>query len=175
MKIEKKSINLIIPYINNARKHDEKQLKKIAASINEFGFNNPILIDKNNVVIAGHGRLDAAKLLGLEEVPVICIDHLTEAQKKAFILADNRIAQDASWDSAILINELELLKEMDFDIELTGFSDKDLGINDLQEEEEKNISDKTEYIIIVNCSYEKEQENLYQELTGRGFDCKLMM
>lgn len=122
MKITNKNIAVLIPYANNAKKHPEEQVSKIAASIKEFGFNNPILIDKDNGVIAGHGRLLAAKKLGLEEVPTICLDHLTEAQKKAYILADNRLGEiHTEWDMGLVNLELENLLELDFDIDLTGF------------------------------------------------------
>jgi hypothetical protein len=120
--IELKPPGELIPYVNNAKKHGKEQIKKIAASIKEFGFNNPILIDANNGVIAGHGRLEASQLLGLKEVPTICLDHLSDAQRKAYILADNRLGEvDTEWDMELVNMELEALKDMDFDIELTGF------------------------------------------------------
>jgi DNA modification methylase len=114
MIITAKPIDSLIPYANNARKHDENQIKQIASSIKEFGFNNPVLIDKDNGIIAGHGRVLAAQRLGWTEVPTIALEHLTETQKKAFILADNRIAMNSSWDNEILAIELEALNgEMD--------------------------------------------------------------
>jgi DNA modification methylase len=114
MIITAKPIDSLIPYANNARKHDENQIKQIASSIKEFGFNNPVLIDKDNGIIAGHGRVLAAQRLGWTEVPTIALEHLTETQKKAFILADNRIAMNSSWDNELLAIELEALNgEMD--------------------------------------------------------------
>ena len=109
------------PYARNARTHSHKQVRKIARSIERFGFLNPILVDGNNTVLCGHGRLEAAKLLGLEEVPTFLADHLTEAEKKVYIIADNRIAADSGWDREILALELETLVEMDFEVEFTGF------------------------------------------------------
>ncbi len=114
----------LIPYINNAKIHESEQVDQIAASIKEFGFNNPILLDGDNGVIAGHGRLQAAQKLKLEQVPVIELGHLTGPQKKAYILADNRLAEvNTSWDFDLVSAELDALKLDDFDIELTGFDD----------------------------------------------------
>jgi DNA modification methylase len=111
------------PYKNNARKHNDAQLEKIAASIKTFGFNNPILIDKEDVIIAGHGRWEAAKRIGLREVPTLCLDHLSEKEVRAYILADNKLAELAGWDNDILAIELQYLTTLDleFDIEITGF------------------------------------------------------
>ncbi len=122
MQIEQRAIESLIPYINNSRLHSEDQVSQIAASIREFGFNNPILVDGGNGIIAGHGRLMAARKLNMSEVPVIELSHLSEAQKKAYVIADNKIALNASWDESLLALELNELKDMDFDIGLTGFS-----------------------------------------------------
>ena len=115
------------PYERNARTHSTEQVAKIAASIAEFGFTNPILVDSDDGIIAGHGRLMAAKELGLAEVPVIVLDHLTDAQRRAYILADNRLAELAGWDDSLLLAELQDLQADGFDIGLTGFSDDDLA------------------------------------------------
>lgn len=111
------------PYANNARQHSKRQIQQIAESIRTFGFTNPVLIDGSETVIAGHGRVEAAKSLGLSEIPTIRIEHLTEAQKKAYILADNRLAEKAGWDRNILSIELQHLMtlETEFDITVTGF------------------------------------------------------
>lgn len=111
----------LVPYKNNARTHSAEQVEKIADSIREFGFINPVLVDADNGIIAGHGRVEAAKLIGMTEVPTLLIDHLTETQKRAYIIADNRLAEDAGWDDEILRMELIELDSMDFNIELTGF------------------------------------------------------
>lgn len=121
------SISKLIPYINNARTHSEEQIKKLRASLREFGFINPIIIDSEYNIIAGHGRARAAKEEGITEVPCVLVDYLTEAQKKAYILADNRMAMDAGWDEEILKVELEALEGEAFDLSLTGFDDKELA------------------------------------------------
>jgi len=120
---ELKLINIdeLIPYANNARTHSKDQINKLRSSLREFGFINPILIDKDYNIIAGHGRVMAAREEGIKEVPCVLVEHLTDAQKKAYILADNRLAMDAGWDDEMLVLELENLKELDFDMDLTGF------------------------------------------------------
>jgi len=124
--IETRSLDRLIPYVRNARTHSEDQVAQIAASIAEFGFTNPILIGADDVVIAGHGRLLAAKLLGLSEVPVIVLGHLSDAQRRALVIADNRIAENAGWDEAMLRAELAALREDEFDLDVLGFGDAEL-------------------------------------------------
>lgn len=121
------STEKLIPYVNNSRTHKPEQINKLRASLREYGFINPVLIDRNYNVIAGHGRLQAAKAEGIEEVPCVYVDHLTEAQRKAYVIADNRMAEDAGWDEDMLRAELEALQEMDFDVALTGFDTKELA------------------------------------------------
>ena len=121
MEIINKPIDLLIPYAKNARVHDDAQIAQIAGSIKEFGFNNPILIDKDNGIIAGHGRVMAARKLGLTEVPTILLDHLNETQRKAYILADNRIAINSTWDNEMLSLELSDIKD-DISLAMLGFS-----------------------------------------------------
>lgn len=116
----------LIPYANNARTHSDEQVTQIASSIKEFGFTNPVLIDSDNGIIAGHGRIQAALKLDMVEVPTICLENLTKPQIKAYILADNRLAENAGWDLDLVSIELQELKDLDFDIELTGFSDIDI-------------------------------------------------
>ena len=113
--------NRLIPYVNNAKQHNENQITKIAASIREFGFLSPCVIDSNYNVIAGHGRIMAAKKLGLKTVPVVFAEGLTDAQRKAYILADNRLGELADWDMDLVTSELEMLLENDFDLDLTWF------------------------------------------------------
>lgn len=120
-----KELNSLIPYINNARTHDDAQVTQIASSIKEFGFNNPILIDKDGGIIAGHGRLMAAKKLGLLEVPTIMLGHLSDIQRKAYILADNRIALNSGWDNELLALELQDL-DSEIDLSLLGFNADEL-------------------------------------------------
>lgn len=139
-KLEWRQIADLIPYARNARTHSDEQVAQIAASIKEFGWTNPILVDGENGIIAGHGRLAAARKLGNTEVPVIELTGLSEAQKRAYILADNKLALNAGWDTDMLIEELKELKEMDFDLELTGFSDKE--ISDFLVEEVEGLTDE---------------------------------
>lgn len=120
-------VNKLIPYVNNARTHSSEQINKIRSSMREFGFINPIIIDDDFNVIAGHGRLEAAKLEGLREVPCVFAEYLTDAQKKAYILADNRMALDAGWDENLLKVEIEALQAEAFDVSLTGFDDEEIA------------------------------------------------
>ena len=120
--IEPRGIGDLRPYARNARTHSKKQIQQIARSIERFGFTNPVLIGDDNVIIAGHGRVEAAKLLGWDSVPVIRLSHLNEAQRRAYILADNKLALNARWDREILALELQGLIDIDFDVEITGFS-----------------------------------------------------
>ena len=137
-------IDRLVPYVNNARTHSADQIMKLRSSLREFGFINPVIIDRDYGVIAGHGRLMAAKEEGFTEVPCVLVDHLTEAQKKAYILADNRYAQDAGWDEEMLRVEIEALQGMDFDVALTGFEDTeiaDLFAKDEDEVQEDDFDD----------------------------------
>lgn len=133
-KIEQWPTGKLLPYARNARTHSEDQVAQIAASIVEFGFTNPILAGSDGIIVAGHGRLTAAQKLGLEVVPVVVLDHLTPTQRRALIIADNRIAENAGWDDAMLRVELDALRDDDFDLSLTGF-DAD-ALADLFEGEE---------------------------------------
>ena len=120
------AIDKLIPYARNSRTHSDEQVAQVAASIAEFGFVNPALVGADGVLIAGHARLAAARKLGMTEVPVIVLDHLTPTQRRALVLADNRLALNAGWDEEMLRVELESLKEEDFDLDLVGFSDEEL-------------------------------------------------
>ncbi len=131
IKVVKMRVEDLIPYARNARTHNDEQITQIAASIREFGFMNPVLIDGQNNIIAGHGRVLAARKLGLKEVPCVIHDHLTETQRKAYILADNKLALNAGWDDEVLRIELQELGDMGFDVELTGFTEMDLSSCDL--------------------------------------------
>ena len=126
-KMELVDINKLIPYVNNARTHSPEQVKKLQSSLREFGFINPVIIDDKFNIVAGHGRILAAQAEGIKEVPCVYVDYLTEAQKKAYIIADNRMAMDAGWDEEMLKVELEALQGMDFDLAMTGFDEKELA------------------------------------------------
>jgi hypothetical protein len=121
LKIEYVATDDLIPYVNNSRTHSESQIKQIAASIREFGFTNPILIDEGGSVIAGHGRLVAAELLELDEVPTITLEGLTDAQRKAYVIADNKLALNSGWDDELLKIEIETLKNLEFDVSILGW------------------------------------------------------
>lgn len=166
-----KNIDELLPYINNARTHDEMQINQIASSIKEFGFNSPIAIDNDNVILCGHGRLLGAKKLGLKEVPTVCLSHLTPQEKKAYILADNKIALNSGWDFDLLKLEFEDLKSVDFDLELTGFNTEEIE-NILNSEDEDSEDEETsddldlnfldgfseKYNIVIECENQEEAE-----------------
>ena len=156
--IEYKKTGELIPYINNSRTHSEKQVQQVAASIKEFGFTNPILIDEKNGIIAGHGRLMAAQLLGLDEVPTITLEGLTEAQRKAYVIADNQLAMNSGWDLDILKVEVDRLTELDFNMDLLGFDEGVLA--ELINTMEPNFDPATE-----------EEQGQLDELDPKYIDC----
>ena len=140
MRIEQRPVAGLIPYVNNSRKHSDEQVAQIAASIKEFGWTNPILVDGANGIIAGHGRLMAARKLGMEAVPVIELAHLSEPQRKALIIADNKLAMNAEWDNDLLMLELGELLEGGFNLDLLGFGKDELDalLSPVDEENEEN-------------------------------------
>jgi site-specific DNA-methyltransferase (adenine-specific) len=140
MKIEEVAVNKLIPYAKNSRTHSDQQVAQIAASIKEFGFRNPILVDKFTL-IAGHGRLLAAQKLGLDKVPTIDCSDMTESQKKAYVIADNKLAMNAGWDTAMLTIEMQELQEEGFDLDLLGFDDKELNAL-LEPETKEGLTDE---------------------------------
>jgi ParB-like chromosome segregation protein Spo0J len=137
-KIEQWPTTKLLPYARNARTHSDDQVMQIAASIAEFGFTNPILAGADGVIVAGHGRLAAANKLGLSMVPVVVLEHLSATQRRALVIADNRIAENAGWDDAMLRVELEALQDDDFDLSITGFDIDDLA--DLHGDEDSDGS-----------------------------------
>ena len=169
-----KSIADLIPYANNARTHSDAQVAQIAASIKEFGFTNPILIDGKSGIIAGHGRLMAARKLGMDTVPCIELSHLTEAQKKALIIADNQISLNSSWDINTLRVEIERLVELDFDIEIIGFDDlftnlldpKEIELGLTPEEKLENYLDGDTKIL--RLAYNQEELTIMVEMLDKG-------
>lgn len=164
----------LIPYARNARMHSEKQINQIASSIKEFGFINPVIIDKDNGIIAGHGRVMAANKLKLEQCPCLRVEHLSETQKKAYILADNRLAETSSWDEELLKIELEELKEMNFDFNTIGFDEFkfDEFIPNIREPSESN-SENANYKLIVIFDSEDEMQMLFDELNTREYKIKV--
>tara|TARA_R110000782_G_scaffold55759_2_gene117264 strand:- start:565 stop:1080 length:516 start_codon:yes stop_codon:yes gene_type:complete len=152
MKIINISTEKLTPYINNSRTHNDEQIEQIANSIREFGFTNPVLIDENNEVLAGHGRLKAAEFLELKSIPSIQITGLTEQQKKAYVIADNKLALNAVWDDEMLQKELSDLFAQDFDLSLLGWSENEITSfvgNSLE-----NIIDEKDYIGAEEIEFE---------------------
>lgn len=127
-KLERAPLRALKPYARNARTHSKRQIEQIARSIQRFGFTNPVLVDDDLTIIAGHGRVEAAILLGLDSVAIIRLSHLSEADKRAYILADNRLAEQAGWDKEILAIELQGLIDLDFEVELTGFATAEIDL-----------------------------------------------
>lgn len=144
LKYEQKPIEALTPYARNSRTHDETQIAKIARSIEEFGFLNPVIIDGSGGIIAGHGRVLAAEFLGMETVPTLEANHLTEDQRNAYVIADNRLAELSGWDDAILKTEFENLRMSDFDLSLTGFDIGEIAALTLGEDANDNYSRKIE-------------------------------
>lgn len=181
MQIVYKDLDLIKPYEKNPR-NNENAVEYVANSIQEFGFKNPIIIDKNNVIIAGHTRYLASKKLQLDNVPCVIADDLTDIQIKAFRIADNKTSEYASWDNELLTMELSELKDLDFNLELTAFQEWeleelfDLNIdNENTKKTKKDLSDtiKENFELIIACDDESELESLYEELSERGYECRV--
>jgi len=166
----------LIPYVNNSRTHSEPQVNQIASSIKEFGFTNPVLIDEDGGVIAGHGRLMAARKLGIDEVPTITLLGLTEAQKKAYVIADNKLALNAGWDESVLSLEIMSLSEMDFDLDLLGFDVNELAriVDEIEEDlDPKEESYSEVFNVLIECKDEQEQENVFNRLDSEGYKCRV--
>jgi len=146
----------LIPYVNNSRAHSDEQVTQVASSMKEFGFTNPILIDDSGGIIAGHGRLMAANKLGMKEVPTIVLSGLTDAQRKAYVIADNKLALNSVWDEELLKLEISALYELDFNTDLLGFDDNELSYilngwdSDLNNIEDKEPQEPTEFKIRVS-------------------------
>ena len=170
MQIIDKKIGEIKPYEKNPRKNDNA-VDAVASSISQFGFKNPIVIDGNNVIICGHTRYKAAQKLGLEKVPCVVADDLTEEQIKAYRLADNKVAELAEWDIDLLGEELDGI----FDIDMSDFG-FDLSEEENTQTERDDLSDKVgeTYEVIVECVNEIEQEQIYNKLIGDGYSCRVL-
>ena len=181
------NIDEIKPYERNARIHSSKQIKQIMEAIKAFGFTNPLLIDEQGNLIAGHGRLEAVKQLNIidfkdkpiKELPAIIITGLSEADKKALIIADNKIAENASWDYDLLQAEFQELEAINYDLDLMGFDNLDeiLGADIDVEQETKEIKEveiNQKYELLIKCKDEKELEQAYNENIERGYECKVL-
>lgn len=180
MRIEQTSVEALVPYAMNSRTHSDAQVAQIAASIKEFGWTNPVLIDEEGGIIAGHGRVMAARKLGLTEVPAIRLSHLTDIQKRAYVIADNKLALNAGWDEEVLKLELHALSGADYNLELTGFLGDELTKAMYSEELAEPDDDEAsgnyaeQYGVIVMCNDEQEQEAVYNRLTSMGMPCKVV-
>jgi len=166
----------LIPYANNSRLHSEEQVNQIASSIKEFGFTNPILIDDDDGIVAGHGRVLAAAKLKIESLPCIRLAGLTDTQKKAYVIADNKLALNADWDNELLFLELKGLNNEDFDLSLIGFDVDELSnifdpLSSNKELKEERYSEI--FNIIVECDNEQHQESIYNELDKKGYKCQV--
>ena len=169
LKIEYKPLKDLIPYARNARTHSEAQVKQLAASIREFNFCNPILISSGNDIVAGHGRALAAELLGMDLVPTITLGHLSDTQRRAYVLADNRLAENSGWDMEMLRAEIAELEVEDFD---TSFLDFDTGFTpDLPDDDEPKEKE-AKFNLLVTLDNEDAQQELFNELNDRGFKVK---
>ena len=176
MQVEQLKVGDLIPYVNNSRTHSDEQVMQVASSIKEFGFTNPILIDDDGGIIAGHGRLMAAKKLDIDEVPCIRLGYLSEAQRKAYVIADNKLALNSGWDNDLLKIELMQLDSIDFDLNLTGFDLSELAniFDPVTEEIElKEQAYSETFNIIIECDDEQNQEFIYNELQEKGYKCQV--
>lgn len=178
-------IDDVLPYARNSRTHSAEQIAAIAASIREFGFLNPVLVDAKGTLIAGHGRVLAARRLKLERVPTIRVEHLTEDQRRAYVLVDNQLATQAGWNPDVLKLELGALHMAEFDMGLLGFSPDDLaqhmGLELPPAEPPKEGADgqddnyKSQFGVIVVCESETHQAEVYDQLVHEGFNCKVVV
>ena len=158
LRIQYRPVSDLVPYERNPRTHSDEQVARIAASIREFGFTNPVLLDGGNGVIAGHGRLLAARELGMESVPCIDLGHLTPEQKRAYLIADNRLALGAGWDEELLRLELTELKDADFNLDLIGFDPSEIldlleGKDIEQREYDESAADDVELVTCPKCGH----------------------
>jgi hypothetical protein len=168
--IESRSVDALIPYARNARTHSDAQVAQIAASIREFGWTTPLLISADGTIIAGHGRLAAARKLGMVEVPCIVLDHLSETQRRALVLADNKLALNAGWDDETLAVELAALRDDGFDLSVAGFIEQPASV-DADESASTNVSEFT-FQIIVECDDEAHQGRIMERLEKEGYRCR---
>ena len=182
LQVQMRPIEALIPYARNSRTHSDEQVAQLAALIREFGWTNPILVDGENGIIAGHGRLAAARKLKLTEVPVIELAHLTPAQKRAYIIADNKAAMNAGWDLPMLREEIHELDAENFDLTLTAFTEKEIedlmvdppgGEGEGRGEGEGKATEQ--WHVLVECTGEREQAQLLERLTDEGFTCKALV
>lgn len=182
-KVEQWPIEKLVPYAKNSRTHSEEQVAQIAASIREWGFTTAVLVDESGSIIAGHGRVMAARKLGMESLPVMVAAGWTDAQKRAYVIADNKLALNAGWDNELLALELTELNDDDFDMALLGFSADELttamGLDEELDGEAPKIDEgidyKEKFAIIVECADEAGQQATFERLDSMGFTCKVLV
>jgi hypothetical protein len=181
-KIVMRSVEDLIPYARNARTHSDEQIAQIAGSIREFGFTNPVLLDGDSGILAGHGRVLAARKLGMTEVPCIPLFHLTEAQRRAYILADNKLALNAGWDAELLQLEVADLGQVGFDLSLIGFSGDELAsllpgtpAANAGQAGDGESNYQEQYGVIVVCKDEAHQRETFERLVELGYAPKVVV
>ena len=181
MEIRPVPIGDVIPYERNPRKNDGKAVSMVAASLREYGWKQPIVVDAEMVVIAGHTRLLAARQLGMAEVPVVIAGDLTDAQVKAYRLADNRTGEEAGWDKGLLALEVADLRELKFGLELTGFDAKELSrlrVDEMDPDatpKQRKLADTLIFQVVADCADEADQAALLERLKGEGRKCRPLM
>ena len=172
MNVIYKNIKELKPYKKNAKKHPKEQVERIANSIKEFGFTQPVIVDKNNEVVAGHGRILGAKKAGLKSVPTVCLEELTEEQIKAYRLVDNKL-NESEWDYSLLDEELENLTE-DIDMNLFGFEMEEQQDDETENKKKVEFEIKEKYEVHIICKDEKQMEQVFNKVKGYGQECKLV-
>jgi len=178
-KVERRKVSELIPYARNSRTHSEAQVAQIAASIREWGWTMPILIDKTGNIIAGHGLVMAAQKLGLNDVPCMTAKGWSEAKRRAYVIADNKLALNAGWDDEMLRFEFDELRDMGFDLELMGFELGEIdALFDDNAAEDDILPDQKElhatFEVVVECSDEAAQEVVFNLLTKKGYKCRIL-
>lgn len=171
LNITYRPIKELKPYKKNAKKHNKEQVEQIANSIKEFGFTQPVIIDKHDCVVAGHGRILGAKKAGLKQVPTVCLDELTEEQIKAYRLVDNKL-NESEWDYSLLDEEIEQLTDMDMD--LFGFDEVVDLTKDDETKKKVEFEIKEKYEVHIICKDEKQMEQVFNKVKGYGKECKLV-
>jgi ParB family transcriptional regulator, chromosome partitioning protein len=176
MKIEKVKIKDLKEYKLNSKKHPKEQVEGLAESIKRFGFTQPVVIDANNEIIIGHGRLSAAHSLGMKDVPCLRLENLSEAEVRTLRILDNRISE-TGWDIEILNEDLKTLDAdfSEFNVNFDFLADELLKFNSEDEKESSQIEDSNQFIITIDCKNESEQQQLFEEFSERGLKCKLIM
>jgi len=174
--IEMRKVDVLLPYARNARTHSDAQIAQIAASIVEFGWTNPIIIGMDDVIIAGHGRVMAARKLGMHEVPCIVMGHLSESQRRALVIADNKLALNSGWDEDMLSAEIQSLLDDNFDLKIAGFSENELSsfFDDEKVIDETNKAEQSalQFQIIVECTDESHQSLLMTQFEREKIKCR---